>query len=195
MPRVVCVAALAALLSIQANESAANGFRWFGTVSTGYSYPVYQRPAAVYYAPAYYTPVIVCVPTAPAAPVPVPIITPGVPYAQPVPAPPSQGPRPQTGEPPLADPGKGAPKVSETRLTAKKIAADAGAKDRCRVGFWNVSGRDVLLTVNGEQRLIPRDRSVTLTLGRSFAWQIDQRPVESGQVSAGNDTLEIVIRK
>jgi hypothetical protein len=191
MYRVVCVAALAALLSVPASPAVANGLRWFRSDSSGYYYPGSPAPVAVQYAPAYYTPVIVCVPTAPAAPVP--IVSPSGPYAQPVPAPPSAGPRPQTGEPPLADPGKGAPKVSESRLTAKKSAGDA--RDRVRVGFWNVSGRDLTLTIDGQPRVVLRDRCLTITLGRNFTWQIDQRPAELAEVPAGNDTLEIVIRK
>ena len=47
--------------------------------------------------------------------------------------------------------------------------------ERFPVGFWNVSGRDVLLTVGGQRYLLARNRSITLNLGRTFAWQVDQQ--------------------
>jgi hypothetical protein len=58
-----------------------------------------------------------------------------------------------------------------------------------------VTGRDLTLTVDGQARLLPRNQSVTLTLGRQFTWQVDQRAPLTEGVPAGRNTLEIVIRR
>ena len=107
-------------------------------------------------------------------------------YAPPTPAPPSQ-----TVEPPLGKPDQSpGPPISEWRAGS----ATPAAKGRYAVGFWNVSSRDVLLTVAGQTRLLPRNRSITLELEREFIWQVDQQAARQERVAAERNGMEIVIR-
>jgi hypothetical protein len=85
-----------------------------------------------------------------------------------------------------------APHVFESRADSDR--PPVLAKDRCRVGFWNMSGRDVTLVVDGQARLLPRNRLLTLDLARTFAWQIDQQPRHTERVAEDRATYEVVIR-
>jgi hypothetical protein len=153
--------------------------------SYSYYYPVYAYyPAPVvryYYYPAYFQPAAVC---------PVPVAGPA--YAQPTPAPASQG-----REPPLNKKGP-PPKVDESRSFAppddKATTAVEDSRATCRVGFWNVSGRDISLTVNGRTQQIRRDASVTLLVNRDFTWQIDGQAPQKEQVPSDGGNYEVVIR-
>lgn len=199
MPSFARAGLLAALLVAALTDRAhAFGGRW--TYTASYSYPVYYSayypayysvPAVSYYAPAwpvYVAPApVVCAPfiavTAPAGPL----------YAVPTPAPPSQ-----TVEPPVIQTGSYSRQtVTETYPgTALKTVQVGGAgKDRVQVGFWNVSGRDLTLTIDSRAYVLPRNRSVTLDLGRQFTWRIDQRALQNENVPEGNSTMEIVLRR
>jgi hypothetical protein len=171
------------------------------------------RPA---YAPVYYVPMPVvmvpapCVPRMPAvAPLPRINVPPRQPFATPFPAPPQSGPplpappqpapglppppRRQTTEPPVD--AKRTPTITESRFPGE--VAPAAAKvpaGRARVGFWNITGRDITLTIDGKARTVSKDRAVTFELGRSFAWQVDDGAPRSEQVPEGQNTLELVIR-
>src|SRR5262249_59198819 len=111
--------------------------------------------------------------------------------------------RPSAGraEPPLHSPGQRAPKVMESRHVGGVAAGQTPETkpvpetDRCKVGFWNVTGRDVTLTINGQARRLPRDRAVTLDLGHKFVWQLDQREPRSEVVPAEQATFEVVLRR
>jgi hypothetical protein len=187
----------ALLLAALAGPAHAFGGRW--AYAASYPYPVYYPvrysvPAVAtvsYYAPAwqvYAVPApVVCAPGA-AVPVTVPA---GPLYAVPTPAPPSQ-----TVEPPPAKTGAG-PAVTEARAGAvlKTVAAASTGKARVQVGFWNVSGRDLTLTIDGQPYALPRNRSITLDLGRQFTWRIDRRAPQSENIAEGNSTLEIVLRR
>lgn len=194
MPRFARAGLLAALL-LASLARPAHGFggRWGYTAR--YSYPIY---ASSYYPTYYSAPAIATVAYAPAwqvyaAPVPV-YCVPTVPvnastaplYAVPTAAPPSQ-----TIEPPAA------PSVTEARSGAalKTVQIGGPATDRVRVGFWNASGRDLTLTIDGQAHVVPRNRSITLDLGRQFVWRIDQRSPQNESIPAGNSTLEIVLRR
>jgi hypothetical protein len=147
--------------------------------TAAYSYPAYYSyPPTVFYLSPY------------VPPCPWPVVVPG--FAQPTPAPPSQRPAFQSIEPPLAG-SKSAPTVTESRSRAKKTASVSEAC--CQVGFWNVSGQDVTLIVDGQSRLLPNNRALTLLLGRQFTWRVAGRTSRSAQVPAGRTTLEIVVRK
>src|SRR5262245_25541064 len=193
MGRVVAGAALAGVLL----GPAAHG-GWFVSpaATTAYYYPVYYQPVAVVYAwpvaaaPAY------CVPVAPApVPAPVPARPPilGT-FATPTPAPPS--PRP----PPPAAARQRAPQVNESRAPAgddppPMADPDGPARDRVRVGFWNLTERPLTLTIDGEERVLPSRRSLTLHLPRQFTWQVGQRAVQVERVPADRGSLEIVFRR
>jgi hypothetical protein len=65
---------------------------------------------------------------------------------------------------------------------------------RYRVGFRNNTGRDVTLTVDGIARFIPRDSVLILTLGPTFTWRRDLRPLQTEEVPANRSSVEIVLR-
>lgn len=171
----VLLAALALLLSGQW----ADAFGWRSSHTVSY-YPVFYTYPVVYSYPACPVPVV-------AAPV---MMAPTTPYAVPRAAPPS--PR-ESSEPPTSSSKKQAPTINEMRSnsgTSKYPPVD----DRCRVGFWNVSGRDVTIKVNGESRQLPRNRAVTLELPRDFVWQLEDREARREQVPNGQTTFEIILR-
>jgi hypothetical protein len=117
------------------------------------------------------------------------------PLAAPTPAPPS----PQTGEPPLNRKAFMPPAekpIAKPGPTVYELRADspATAKNRCRVGFWNQTGRDVSLVVAGNMQVVPHDRAVTLELPRTFVWQVDQQPARTEKIADEGATHEIVIR-
>jgi hypothetical protein len=113
-----------------------------------------------------------------------PLVIP-VPDARPTPAPPSQ-----TKEPPMQ-------KATSDALPPVILATHASpvGKDRCRVGFWNLTGRDVTLTIDGKARTLPKNQEVTLELASQFAWQIDQQAQHIERVPTGQGVFEVVIRE
>ena len=136
-----------------------------------------------YYVPApywYYCPpgpLVVPVPNAPRST-----------YAKPTPAPPSQ-----TIEPPLQKmiSDSRAPVLITTRSSERGVST---ASDRCRVGFWNLSGRDVMLTIDGKAWSLPSNHMVTLETERQFAWHVDRQAQTLVRVTEGMATHEVVLR-
>jgi hypothetical protein len=202
MPAWLRVVTVALVLVFPLDSSGHWGRKRVATVA-GYFYAV-PTPVATYYyavpAPvvvayrAYYVvptlPSPVCLPP-PASP---PVVAQQSTYATPTPAPPSGAPVrpfPTTKEPPRVSDSRyppngngSAPYVAEKRNT-----------DQVRVGFWNLSDRDVILRVNGQSWSLPRDKSVTLTLDRRFAWQLAGSDPQTERVPAGKSSLEILIRR
>jgi len=139
------------------------------TVSNYYAVPIYCPPG----------PTVIPVPDAPR-----------MPYAKPTAAPPSS-----TGEPPLAapkasnDPRKPVIATSHAQGTSK-----APAKDRCRVGFWNLSGHEVTVTIDGRTITLAKDRAATFDLEREFTWQVSGRPQNVERLPEGQATHEVLIR-
>jgi hypothetical protein len=176
---------------VVASGVSAHGFFGYGVpMTTAYYYPDCGFPAPVptvyYYAPPTY------VVPAPACPAAVPVVAPTTPYAVPAPAPPS-GPAPGAGP-------RQAPKVIESRSQIGQYppvstVANEAARDLRRVGFWNLADRDMTVTVDGQVHVLPRGRSLTLTLGRRFVWQIDEREAQEERIQEDKTTLEIVIRR
>jgi hypothetical protein len=93
------------------------------------------------------------------------------------------------------------PRVTESRYPSsdeesrRRTSSRKPARDRCRVGFWNVSNWDLTLKVNGRARRLPRGSSVTLRLRRQFVWQISGSTAHEEAVPAEKATMEIVIRR
>lgn len=146
----------------------------------------------------YYPAPIVYVRVVPVAvyPCPVPVVpmqpAPAVPrLATPQPAPPSPEP-PLAGQPPV-------PEVRESRYhDAYSVGGSVPARSAdglCSVGFWNLSGQDLVLHVAGQRVALPRGKSATLQLERRFVWQIEGRPQLVEEVPAGESAREIVIRR
>ena len=164
---------------------------WWGWRLWGHGYygSAYYGPAyysAAYYAPAYYYPVFpVCSTILPVAP---PALAPDKKLAETVP-------NPTTKEPPAGNMLKKGPTVTEARSMARDYARNGDGREHCKVGFWNVTGRDVTLKIDGQPRLLPKDRAVTLELGRSFNWQVDQEQAVTEHVPAEQPFHEVILRQ
>jgi hypothetical protein len=189
MSRMALGAALTFLIVAGSARASSWGYSTSGYYSSGY-YPSY------YYAPApvvrYYAPVLVYVQPAPMCAAPLMVMP--SPYARPFAAPPSS-----TREPPLDKKSLPPPKVTESRsypLTEDKSlpAVDVTGKGVCRVGFWNITGRDVTLSVNGKAVIVPANRNVTLSLGRQFSWQMEGQTAHDERVPEDKAAHEIVLR-
>jgi hypothetical protein len=154
-------------------------------VTGAYYYPAYFGPQVVYFSPVYPLPAVTYAPLFASAPLPSP-------FAVPTPAPPSGF--FQTGEPPLKLGAAQAPKVTESSSKGGK-APTKGEGAWCQVGFWNVSGRTLTLTIDGKTQVLAPNQNLTLRLGRQFAWRVDQGSSQTEHVPADKNTLEIVLRR
>jgi hypothetical protein len=171
----------------------------------------YYYPAVVEYVPVVAYPVYpVCVPpplpSYPSVPVPSGL---GQTYAPPTAAPPSAG--PSTPEPPLAaplapakpsaaTPGR-SPGFGESTsfYNAYSVAGQYRSRpvgERCMVDFWNLTGRDLVLRIEGEPpQVLPRGKSVPVAIGRQFRWQVEGRETQTTRIDDGESALQIVIRR
>jgi hypothetical protein len=189
MSRTLQGSALAVLLVVAGSGSARADWWAYSSCSPSFYYTAYYYPVTT---PVYY----VIQPAAYACPTPVvrPAIGIGG-YAQPQPAPPSQG-----IEGPQEKKKAGPPKVTESQalsgsdVNVTALAVDGDGNSVCRVGFWNVSGRDVKLTVSGKTYDVQRDRSLNLILSRTFSWGIDGHEPQADRVPDERMSHEIVIR-
>lgn len=160
-------------------------------------HPVVGFPVApVYHYPVWPTP-FAC-PTVQPALSPLLPVLPTIPQARPTPAPPSApaAPPAKAKMPPAATTApteRRAPVISESRFNGRS-PAPAAEGDRCRVGFWNLSGRDVTVTIDGTPRPLPKDRAITVDVGRAFRWQVDGQAAQSERVPDAQASHEIVIR-
>jgi hypothetical protein len=167
-------------LVLLGSAAGTRAFGWFYGGRTTTSYSAYATPVRVIYCPIYVP--VYCQPAA----------LPGPRYAVPRPAPPSQtspSQQPMTNEPPLLKP---APKITESHsLKTDGAPADPG---QVRLGFWNITGRDVTVVVDGQPHAVARNRALMLTVGRDFLWQMDQGPTRRERVPDGKNELDIVLR-
>jgi hypothetical protein len=85
-----------------------------------------------------------------------------------------------------------APQIITARATTDASASPA--KDRVKVGFWNITGRDITLTVAGKTHQLARNRSLTLELERDFTWQADRAAAHMERAPDGQTRHEVVIR-
>src|SRR5262249_7276040 len=67
--------------------------------------------------------------------------------------------------------------------------------DRAAVSFWNLTGRDVVLKIGDQTEVLPRGRSVTRDLPRTFTWRVERRGGRTAEVWAPDAGLEVVIRQ
>lgn len=198
---------LAVLLLLGTTSSAQAWWGWgWGWRSWGWHryYPsYYYAPAYAYSYPQYAYPSYASYPAPAACSTPMPLAA--APQAQPVmqkafdtapggPAP--GGPGGQSKEPPTmgGDLLKKAPTIIESRSLGGSYA-QGSTKERCKVGFWNLTGRDVTLKVDGQLRMLAKDRAVTLELDRAFVWQIDQRDSVSERVPEEQPFHEVILRQ
>jgi hypothetical protein len=156
--------------------------------------PVYAQPLIYYPAvPAWYAAPARSAPAQPAMP-PMPAPAPAkADRPAPPPAEPSLPGKKLTSEPAAPAPDQRAPEVTEARFQGTAIP-EAAAQARCRVGFWNLTGRDVVLTVGGQRQPLARDRALTVELPLSFQWRVDEAAARTERISPGRIAHEIIIR-
>jgi hypothetical protein len=162
----------------------------------------YYRPAAVAYpAPVAAAPVYPSVPYSPAvavAPqvaVPTPIPTP-TPYCPPAATPVPTAPiyAPATPAPPSEIPStQKAPEVQESRFLS--LTANAANSGLCTITFWNWSGRDQTLRIDGQTRLLPSGKGLTLDLPRQFVWQVGSQQARVERIGARETVREFAIQR
>lgn len=132
----------------------------------------------------------------PAVPMVVPVPDAAPRWANPVAAPPSQSP-----EPPLQKPMKltGDPRMpvitASHALGGNYVPGKAPAGDRCRVGFWNLTGRDVTIHVEGKAVTVAKDKAVTVELDRQFTWQIAGQTQHIERVPDGQASHDVIMRE
>jgi hypothetical protein len=175
---------LCALLAIDANVNGFDGRTvFYGPCTVVLTYPVVVRPAVWNCSP-------ILVPLAPQR---------SMPYAQPSAAPPSTDVSPrsrspgESNEPTLGSKTAQGPTITESR--AEPPASTGPPREKCKVGFWNVSGRNITLTIDGQKRVLPRNRAITLDLARDFSWQVDEGAPANEHVSADENFHELIIRQ
>lgn len=189
------------LLLLSGSSGRSEADYWLRPYSVSY-YSPYYYPTRVYYYPApavyYYCPTplyMAPLPYAPDAAVkPIPPAS-GPGYAKPSAAPPSG----TAKEPPVGKSAGEGPRVIESKTYSVAEgstvrAKDADGKDVCKVGFWNISGAEVQLTVNGKVHMVPSNRSLTLSLGREFTYQVNNQAPAMERVPDDKIEHEIVLR-
>jgi hypothetical protein len=179
----LCGKAIVAAMALVLTASSAQAWSaWYGGYTYTYYGPIYYYVPAYYYAPVY----PVCT-----------TVFPTKPSSQPAPKKAAETlPRATTNEPPvLQDMLKKKPVITESRSSGGDQTSAGNGSQRCKVGFWNLTGRDVTLKVDGQQRLLPKDRAITLDLDRSFAWQIDQGQVTTERVPDEQVFHEVILRQ
>lgn len=160
------IALLALLFGALVSSADAFGGR-FGMFSSASRAPGAMVAPATYH---YY-----CWP-APAMVIPVPDAYPK--YAAQTPAP--------TGEPPMG---------AEPRLPKIIARSPETAKGRVRVGFWNLSGRDVSLTIEGKAWNLSKNQVLTFDMDRQFTWQAAGKTAQIQRVPEGQSAFEVLIRE
>jgi hypothetical protein len=82
---------------------------------------------------------------------------------------------------------------------AYAVASQETAKpssDRCKVDFWNLTGRDLVLRIDGgAPKVLPRGKSLPVQVGRQFTWQVDGREAQATPIEGREAALQIVIRR
>jgi len=190
--------AAVAILLVCPLTGLANGWRSNSRGITAYYYP----PPVLYVPTFRVLPVVPCpvevLPPAPVFQVPV-VPTPAPrPLATPTPAPPSTG--PVVPSSPATPPMNQVPAVEEARsfyqpTPALTETSNRPAGDKARVGFWNLSGRDVTLRVDGQTHLLGQRQCLKLDLGRNFVWKVGDAEAQVEQMPAGVPSMELVIRR
>jgi hypothetical protein len=67
--------------------------------------------------------------------------------------------------------------------------------DRCSVAFWNLTGHELTIKVDGQGHAISAGKSIPLEVGRQFVWKIEGREPQTERIATGESALEIVIRR
>lgn len=142
-------------------------------------------------------------PAPPAASPTIPPSTPAPPTASPTPQAPASPPpstAPSLPVLPTLPPPRSGPGVSETRsyfdlYPVVPRNTDQPSRDTCSAGFWNLSGRDLTVKVNGQERVLAQGQSLSLRVGRLFTWQVEGRDPHTERIQSGDAGVEILLRR
>jgi hypothetical protein len=63
------------------------------------------------------------------------------------------------------------------------------------VRFWNLSGRDLALTVGGAAHALADGHDLRLELEHDFVWRVESREAQVEHVPSNLSSMEIVIRR
>jgi hypothetical protein len=180
------------LFALEAAPVRANGFGMIHRpveVRSGY-----YVPSVVYYVP--YVPAPVWVPSAPVTIVPTqPVVQP---FAAPLAAPAATTEPPLTSRSSPSTGGSTSMRVGERfyqLLPGPVRMGREGESDRCSVAFWNLTGQTLNLHINGRDVSLAPNKSATLDLPQTFAWQIQGREAEATRIPSDRGTAEILIRR
>jgi hypothetical protein len=67
--------------------------------------------------------------------------------------------------------------------------------DRCPVGFWNLTGHEITLMVDGKSHFLAAGKNLKLQLARQFIWKRESYDPQTERIAADTPGLEIVIRR
>jgi hypothetical protein len=196
MKRWVLLALL--LFSLETAPVRAHGFGLFRQPAEVRS--AYYVPTVVYYVPV--TPAPVWLPGPPVTIVPSqPLVIQSQPVVSQPFATPSVAPA-ATTEPPLASrkvsTGSTSMRVGEQfyqLLPGPVRMGKVGDTDLCSVAFWNLTNQTLALHVNGRDVSLAPNKSATLELPPTFAWQIQGREAEATRIPTDRGSAEILIRR
>lgn len=90
---------------------------------------------------------------------------------------------------------RSSPVSNQPRVDIFPVADRAGSATSRSINFYNQSGRDIRLTVQGETVILPKENRITATVPARFRWQLADGPEQLGEVPEETAGLEIVIRK
>jgi hypothetical protein len=82
----------------------------------------------------------------------------------------------------------------DSYAVAKQPGA-ASSGERCTVGFWNLSDRDLSAKINGKTLTVPRGKNTPVDVPREFVWQVEGREPQVERIATGESALTIVIRR
>lgn len=120
------------------------------------------------------------------------------PIACATPAPASPGPTTlPTDEPPLATPNPKQPKgpmIYQNRSFSGVPQQVEPRAVKSKVSFWNLTGDDVIVTVEDRNHTIAKDRAVILELPRSFSWRSGFQAPKTESVPDDVNHFEVMIR-
>lgn len=189
--------ALAALAALSAGAAPAHAFGGgWSNGRAGYP-PAYSMPMYVpMHGPIYYYPSPASCEFMPPPYLPPPRPAPGRPAkerSQPLVKPIPKDTK-RTAEPPAG--AKRAPVVTESRSLGGAFPEPAPRlpQGMARVGFWNITGRDLTLSIDGRTRTLAKDRAITVDVERSFTWQVDDGALHTERVPTEQNTFEVIIR-
>lgn len=117
---------------------------------------------------------------------------PYVPLACPLPAPPFEERLPAPAK--KKDDGKKQPYFFQMHSLGGVYPGQGLMGPRVKVGFWNLTGRDVVVKIDGQPRRLEKDQGMTLQLNRVFAWQVDEREAKIENVPGEKSDYEIFLR-